>query len=79
MVSGIREIAEKGGPKNADHTLNNVDTFIKWRAKLMAMSKEKEYYPELMNTIRKELADAMIMTGARNLSEITREKVQVTF
>lgn len=32
-----------------------------------------------MNTIRKELADTMIMTGARNLSEITRDKVQVTF
>ncbi len=29
-MAGIREIAEKGNPKNADHTLKNVESFMKW-------------------------------------------------
>ncbi len=29
-LEGIREIAEKGSPKNADHTLKNVDSFRLW-------------------------------------------------
>jgi hypothetical protein len=29
-LAGIREIAEKGNPKNADHTLKNVDSFRLW-------------------------------------------------
>jgi len=29
-IEGIREIAEKGNPKNADHTLINVDSFRQW-------------------------------------------------
>ncbi len=54
VVSGIREIAEKGGPKNADHTLNNVGAFFKWRQKLIDASQRKEYFPELPNTVRRE-------------------------
>jgi trimethylamine--corrinoid protein Co-methyltransferase len=54
VVRGIREIAEKGGPKNADHTLNNVDAFMKWRKKLVEASEQKVYFPELQDTIRKE-------------------------
>jgi trimethylamine--corrinoid protein Co-methyltransferase len=54
VVRGIREIAEKGGPKNADHTLSNVDAFINWRKKLIEMTDNREYYPELLDTIRKE-------------------------
>ncbi len=29
-MQGIREIAEKGNPKYADHTLKNVESFMKW-------------------------------------------------
>ncbi|MBU1340150.1 MAG: trimethylamine methyltransferase family protein [Proteobacteria bacterium] len=29
-MAGIREIAEKGNPKYADHTLKNVESFMKW-------------------------------------------------
>jgi trimethylamine--corrinoid protein Co-methyltransferase len=47
VVKGIREIAEKGGPKNADHTLNNVGVFYRWHAKLAEMAREKEYFPKL--------------------------------
>jgi len=54
VVSGIREIAEKGGPKNADHTLNNVDAFVQWRRMLAEATKKKEYFPDLPNTIRKD-------------------------
>jgi trimethylamine--corrinoid protein Co-methyltransferase len=54
VVRGIREIVEKGGPKNADHTLNNVGTFIDWRKKLIAEADKKDYFPELQDTIRKE-------------------------
>ena len=54
VVSGIREILEKGGPQNAEHTLNNVDAFINWRKKLISESDKKVYFPELLDTIRKE-------------------------
>lgn len=53
-VRGIREIAKKGGAKNADHTLNNVDAFIKWRKALVKATEQKAYYPELYDTIRNE-------------------------
>lgn len=29
-MDGLREIAEKGNPKNADHTLRNVESFMHW-------------------------------------------------
>ncbi len=37
-MAGIREIAEKGNPKYADHTLKNVESFMKWEK----IIKEKE-------------------------------------
>jgi len=51
-VKGIREIVEKGGPKNADHTLTNVSAFYKWREKLAEAGRKKEYFPELDETIK---------------------------
>jgi trimethylamine--corrinoid protein Co-methyltransferase len=57
VVKGIREIAEKGGPKNADHTLSNVGTFIQWRKHLVEMSEKKVYYPELRNVLEKDRAE----------------------
>ena len=33
---GIREIAEKGNPKLADHTLKNVESFMKWEQAVTA-------------------------------------------
>ena len=37
-MAGIREIAEKGNPKYADHTLKNVESFMRWEK----IIKEKE-------------------------------------
>ena len=54
VVRGIREIAQKGGPKNADHTLNNVEAFINWRRKLAAAPAKKPYFPELQNTVSRD-------------------------
>jgi trimethylamine---corrinoid protein Co-methyltransferase len=54
VVRGIREIAEKGGAKNADHTLNNVDAFIQWQARIAKAADEKVYYPELRDTVRRD-------------------------
>lgn len=51
VISGIREIIQKGGPKNADHTLNNIDSFNQWNKKLAQLSEKKTYYPKLANTI----------------------------
>lgn len=50
-LKGIREIAEKGGAKNADHTLNNTGAFIKWQRKIVEMSEVKVYYPDLRNSL----------------------------
>ena len=46
-VSGIREIAERGGAKNADHTLQHVDAFARWHKVLADAGDEKTYFPEL--------------------------------
>jgi trimethylamine--corrinoid protein Co-methyltransferase len=54
VVRGIREIAEKGGPKNADHTLNNVEAFTNWRRKLAGAPAQKPYFPELRSTVSKD-------------------------
>jgi len=46
-IEGIREIAEKGNPKNAAHTLKNVDAFMKWEKAINAAAMKRNYYPEL--------------------------------
>ena len=49
--SGIREIAEKGNPKAADHTLKNVDSFRKWEETIIQAAQKKRYYPQLNDIV----------------------------
>ena len=51
VLSGIREIAEKGNPKNADHTLKNVDSFSQWEDTINQAARKKCYYPQLSDTV----------------------------
>jgi len=46
-VSGIREIAEKGGAKHANHTLGHVDAFARWQKVLTEAGEKKAHFPEL--------------------------------
>ena len=50
-MAGIREIAEKGNPKSADHTLKNVDSFRLWEDTINQAAKKKLYYPQLNDTV----------------------------
>ena len=50
-LAGIREIAEKGNPKYADHTLKNVDSFRQWEDSIRQAAKKKLYYPQLNDTV----------------------------
>ncbi|MBF0201835.1 MAG: trimethylamine methyltransferase family protein [Desulfamplus sp.] len=50
-MAGIREIAEKGGPKNAEHTLRNVDGFIRWEERVNSAAREKLYFPDINDTV----------------------------
>ena len=50
-LSAIREIAEKGNPKNADHTLQNVDSFSQWEDTIRQAAKKKLYYPQLNDIV----------------------------
>jgi trimethylamine--corrinoid protein Co-methyltransferase len=50
-LSGIREIAEKGNPKSADHTLKNVDSFSNWEDTIIKAAKKKLYYPQLNDIV----------------------------
>lgn len=50
-LSGIREIAEKGNPKSADHTLKNVDSFHHWEDMIKQAAKKKHYYPQLNDMV----------------------------
>lgn len=52
VVKGIREIAEKGGAKNADHTLNNLSAFVDWQKRLVEAAEKKVYYPQLRNSLQ---------------------------
>ncbi len=74
VLKGIREIVQKGAPKNADHTLRNVDAFIKWRKKLSDAAEKKDYFPELQNTLRDHRKRLL-----RTSSEETAGQLQETF
>ncbi len=50
-LSGIREIAEKGNPKHADHTLMNVDSFSQWEDTISQAAQKKLYYPQLNDIV----------------------------
>jgi len=50
-LKGIREIAEKGNPKNADHTLKNVDAFMKWEEVINAAAMKRIHYPDLDDNV----------------------------
>jgi trimethylamine--corrinoid protein Co-methyltransferase len=50
-LAGIREIAEKGNPKDADHTLKNVDSFRQWEDVIKQAAQDKTYYPELNDIV----------------------------
>ncbi|MGW8186561.1 MAG: trimethylamine--corrinoid methyltransferase, partial [Desulfobacterales bacterium] len=49
--NGIREICEKGNPKSADHSLKNVEAFMKWENTINAAARKKLYYPQLNDTV----------------------------
>lgn len=49
-MEGIREIAEKLNPKNAEHTLRNVDSFLLWQKKITEEAKNKVYFNEIEDT-----------------------------
>lgn len=73
-VAGIREIAEKGGAKNADHTLNHVDAFIRWHQVLAEAGEEKTYFPEL-----RDVAADMGAGVERGTEEESIAQLQETF
>jgi trimethylamine--corrinoid protein Co-methyltransferase len=70
VVKGIREIAEKGGAKNADHTLTNVDTFRKWQETLIEAAKRKIYYPELESTVTNGLKNIEHASEERKITQL---------
>lgn len=50
-LEGIREIAEKGNPKDADHTLKNVNSFSRWEDTIRQAAKKRLYYPQLNDIV----------------------------
>jgi trimethylamine--corrinoid protein Co-methyltransferase len=50
-LDGIREIAEKGNPRHADHSLRHVDAFRLWETTIHGAAKEKSYYPSLNDVV----------------------------
>jgi trimethylamine--corrinoid protein Co-methyltransferase len=50
-LSGIREMAQKGSPRVADHTLKNVDSFRQWEGIICQAAKKKLYYPQINDTV----------------------------
>ncbi|MBM9602615.1 trimethylamine methyltransferase family protein [Desulfopila inferna] len=70
VLSGIREIAVKGGAKNADHTLNNTGAFMKWQKQLIEMSEKKVYYPEFRNSLQKHKKNIDRTTKGERVSQL---------
>lgn len=54
-LSGIREIAEKGNPKVAEHTLRNVDSFRQWEKNITEAARKKLYYPQLKDMVTEKI------------------------
>lgn len=50
-LEGIREIARKGDPGKADHTMRNEATFLNWEKRINDAARKKLYYPELGDTV----------------------------
>ena len=50
-LAGIREIAEKGNPRNADHTLKNVGSFLLWGERINQAARKKQYFPQLNDIV----------------------------
>lgn len=50
-LEGIREIAEKGNPKSAEHTLKNVGSFRQWEKIINDAAEKKLYFPQLNDTV----------------------------
>ena len=50
-LAGIREMLEKGGPKNADHTLRHVNSFFLWEESIKAAARKKPYCPQLNDIV----------------------------
>lgn len=55
-LEGIREIAEKGNPKFADHTLRNIDSFRQWENIINQAARKKLYYPQLNDMVIDSIA-----------------------
>jgi len=53
-LAGILEIAVKKSPRNADHTRKNLQAFAKWHQRLIEASDQKDYFPDLLNTVKRE-------------------------
>lgn len=55
-MGGLREIAQKGNPKSADHTLTNVESFMKWEKTINDAAREKLYFPQLNDTVIEQIS-----------------------
>lgn len=60
-MEGIREIAEKGSPKNAEHTLRNVDSFFSWEKSINQAAKAKLYYPNINDTVTEMIGKGTVV------------------
>jgi trimethylamine---corrinoid protein Co-methyltransferase len=78
VILGIREIIEKGGAKNADHTLNNIDSFNQWHSAVEKAASKTSYFPDLKDS-DKALLDKNIIRVADEFHESqlgnTRERI----
>lgn len=55
VMEGIREIAEKGNPRNADHTLRNVEAFDHWERAIIEATRKRNPYPDIEDTVTVKL------------------------
>ncbi len=60
-LEGIREIAEKGNPKVAEHTLRNVDSFRQWEKIINNAAEKKLYCPQLNDTVIEAISGGKIV------------------
>jgi trimethylamine--corrinoid protein Co-methyltransferase len=59
-LAGIREIAEKGNPKDADHTLMNVESFMLWEQRIHTAARRKLYHTGLNDTVIEQIKEAKV-------------------
>ena len=60
-MEGIKEIADKGSPKNTEHNLRKVDSFSNWEKSINEAAENRLCYPNIKDTVINMIANGAMV------------------